>query len=91
MPKSTIPLTLTPESGQIHGYGYDPASKRLHVAFKSNHERKTYEYRDVSQETADALVAAESKGRYVDKVVKANHDFDTMVDDEPKTEGGAAA
>lgn len=90
MPKSNIPLTLTPDSSQLYGFGYDSFSKRLHVAFKSNHERKTYEYRDVSQEVADGLATAESKGRYIDKIVKANHNFDTMQDD-PKTadsEGG---
>lgn len=89
MPKSTIPLVLTPDSSQIQGWGYDSFSKRLHVAFKSNHERKTYEYPNTSQEDADALAAAPSKGAWVGKFIKGR-EFDIMKDD-PKpadSEGG---
>lgn len=83
MPRSTIPLTLTPESSQIHGYGYDPATQRLHIAFKSNHQRKTYEYPNSTQEEADDLAAAPSKGAWVGKFIKERA-FDIMQDD-PKT------
>ena len=90
MPRSNIPLQLTPDSSQIQGFGYDSFSKRLHVAFKSNHERKTYEYIGVGQEYADGLAAAKSKGAYVDKMIKPLFEFDVMQDD-PKpadSEGG---
>lgn len=76
MPQSTIPLTYTPDSSQIAGYGYDAATQRLAVEFKSS--AFVYEYRDVSPETAAAMQAAASKGSFVHKVIKPNHDFDRM-------------
>lgn len=55
------------ESSQIHGYEYDPASKRLFVQFKSNGARITYAYPDISPELAAEAQAAESKGKFFGK------------------------
>lgn len=73
-----MPLTLTPDSSQVHGYEYDPAAQRLTVAYKSNHAAKHYVYKDVTAERAAALNAAESKGQFMHKIVKPNHDFEVV-------------
>lgn len=93
MPQSTIPRTATPESSQIDSYGYDVASKRLAVKFKSTSD-KVYEYRDVPAELAAAMDAAESKGSFIYKQVKNKFEFDRMPEPEAvaaDSEGGEAA
>ena len=97
MPKSTIPITLTPQSSQVIGYGYDAATKRLAVKFKSNGARMTYEYTGVEPEFVADLDAAESKGAFVTKhLSRAKAPFDYCPEDPPakettaETEGGAA-
>lgn len=93
MPRSTIPLTLTPNSHQIHGIGYDAATRTIAIEFKSNHDRVTYHYPNESLERFQALEAAESKGRHVDKVIKPAHETDFIRmektdEQQPGQEGG---
>jgi len=72
MPASTIPLTLTPESSQLHGYGYDPKTQTLALEFNSNHATKTYHYPGFTPEQFEALknAAAESIGSHFYKHIK---------------------
>lgn len=86
MPSSTIPRTPTPESSQIDSYGYDAATKRLAVKFKSTQD-KVYEYTDVAPEVFAAMQAAESKGSFVYKAIKPKYQFERMVEPEPETAG----
>lgn len=89
---STIPLTSTPESSQIAGWGYDPTTKRLAVAFKSNAADVTYEYRDVPPEVAAALAEAPSVGSFVHRVIKPGFEFDRLPNVEAAdSEGGETA
>ena len=76
--QSTIPLTLTPESSQLYGYGYDEAMRTLAVEFRSNKDQRTYHYTDVTPEKAAALDAAPSKGTFIYKQIKNVHDFVPM-------------
>lgn len=61
MPNSNIVLTLTPESSQIHGYGWENGT--LALEFKSNHEKVRYHYPFTPEQFA-AFEAAESKGKH---------------------------
>lgn len=89
MPSSTIPLTLTPESSQVRGYGYDAASKTLAVEFNSNASRVTYHYKGVPPEVADEFAKAESKGRFARSRLVNVFEFDRMTKDDE--EGNAQA
>lgn len=92
MPRSTIPLTMTPDSSQVAGYGYDAATRRLAVKFKSTSD-KVYEYKDVAPETFAAMEAADSKGSFVYKTIKPMYEFERMPEPTPETadsEGGEA-
>jgi hypothetical protein len=91
MPKSTIPLTPTPQSSQVMAYGYDAATKRLAVKFISNGARMTYEYTDITPEFVAELDAAESKGAFVTKrLSRAKAPFDYCPEDPPQKETAAA-
>lgn len=52
----------TVESSMIQAIGYDPETRTLEVIF--NNDAK-YRYHDVPQEQYEALMNAESKGRYM--------------------------
>lgn len=58
------------ESSNIHAIGYDPKRKILAVTFKSGH---TYHYGSVPPEVHEALVQAESIGRYYAAFIKAKY------------------
>lgn len=62
-------MTIKPTpvtSSNIHTIGYDPETKKLHVAFKGS---GTYVYDGVSPEHHAALMASDSKGKYLAKHV----------------------
>lgn len=81
--RSTIPLTLTPDSSKIHGYGYDPERKVLAVRFKNPKTKVpgpiTYEYAEVPPEKFAEVEAAESKGSTINALfVKTAWGFERM-------------
>lgn len=57
----------SPESSLVLGGSYDPDTQTLTVEFTSG---KTYAYAGVAQKTWDALVAAESKGKAFNSLVR---------------------
>lgn len=62
---------LTPvESGAVAAVGYDPKSAVLFVEF---HDGDIYQYFAVPQSKYEALMAAESIGRYLNTVIKPRH------------------
>lgn len=54
------------ESSMIQAVGYDQELKMLEVVFNTG---KTYHYFEVPQEVYDALLAADSKGSYMQDAV----------------------
>lgn len=80
MTASTIPLTLTPESSQLHGYGYDPKIQTLALEFKSNQRTQTYHYPGFTPEQFEAFKNAESQGSFFYKNIKKQWDgkFQTL-------------
>lgn len=80
MAASNIPLTLTPESSQLHGYGYDPKTQTLALEFKSNQRTQTYHYPGFTPEQFEAFKNAESQGSHFYKHIKKQWDgkFQTL-------------
>ena len=89
MPQSTIALTLTPESSQLHGYGYDSVTQRLAVVYRSN-DTCTYEYLGVGPALVAALNAAESKGGYIGRFIKRHYEFERLNKDVVKEDAAEA-
>jgi len=65
-----IALSLTPDSSQLHGYGYDEANSVLAVEFASSHEQYTYFYLGVPPATFKELNVAKSKGSFILRTIK---------------------
>lgn len=92
MPRSTIPMTLTPDSHQIHGYGYDAATQTMVLTFKSSADTKDYEYPNTPPEKFAELAAAESKGSWWYKNKPQFPTYVIKTEDAPAdSEGGEAA
>lgn len=63
-------VTMAPvKSSNIEAIGYDPASRELHVKFKSG----GYVYADVAPDKHAALMKAESKGKHVHEHIRPHH------------------
>lgn len=59
-------------SSSIVSVGYDQQAAVLEVEFSGN---RVYQYLDVPPEEFDELLHAESKGRYVNRVIKPAHRY----------------
>jgi KTSC domain len=71
--RSKLPRMASVDSSSIELVGYDEDERELYVRF---HNRgRTYAYEDVSQTEFDALVAAPSKGRYLNWEIKPFHRY----------------
>lgn len=62
------------DSTLIQQVGYDAASRTLVIKFVT--DGSVYEYYDVPQEVYEALMAAESKGRYFTRHIKNKYRFE---------------
>ena len=67
-----LPRLLPVESSSIDAVGYDPASRRLYVRFRSGY---TYVYYAVAKPVFDDLLAADSKGRFLNQEIKDAYDY----------------
>ena len=67
-----LPRLLPVESSSIDAVGYDPDSHRLYVRFRSG---RTYVYYDVVKRVFDDLLAADSKGRFLNAEIKGAYDY----------------
>ena len=68
-----MPEMLPVESSSIEAIGYDAAARTLYVKFL--HSGRTYAYDAVEQTIADELMSANSKGHYVNTVIKTGYDY----------------
>lgn len=57
-------------STNVHSIGYDPASETLRIKYHSGH---TGDYANVPQNKHDELMAADSKGQFLNEHVKPHH------------------
>ena len=60
------------ESSSVDSIGYDPGTRRLYVRFVGG---RGYVYYDVDQAVFDALLGADSKGRFVNSEIKGAYDY----------------
>ena len=66
------PITMVPVvSSNIHSVGFNNKKKELIVEFKV-HSR--YSYKDVAPEVYDAMLQAESKGKYFAEFVRGKYE-----------------
>ena len=63
-----LPLLRRVESTSVDAIGYDPDTRRLYIRFVGS--RRAYVYYNVGQTVFDALIAADSKGRFVNREIK---------------------
>ncbi len=64
------------ESSNIRSIGYDPASQVLEVEFNYGH--LVYQYKGVPAEIYEQLMAAESKGKFLNSAIKSVYDYETV-------------
>lgn len=62
-----MPRMQAVDSSVVEAVGYDARGRRLHVRFL---DRGLYVYQDVEPELFEALLAAPSKGEFVNREVK---------------------
>lgn len=71
---------LTPvQSSNIEGVWYSARKGLLLVAFNNG---KTYSYSGVTQDTHDAFMQSPSKGQYLNREIKQNHQASLLSDEE---------
>lgn len=87
-------------SSQIHSIGYDEISEILEVAFHNRNDLSTvivYQYDDFPLETYEEFMAAESKGKFLNRVIKSGWGEKTRkvgiqpIEDSSETTGGDTA
>jgi hypothetical protein len=61
------------DSSSIAWVHYDAAVRVLYVCFRESNE--VYLYLDVKQQTYEQLIAAESRGAFLNREIKEHHDF----------------
>lgn len=62
------------QSSNVASVGYDETSGELHVVFLNS--PTVYVYLGVPREVFDGLMAAESKGSYLNREVKSTYKFE---------------
>ena len=67
-----LPVLRRVESSSVDAIGYDPGTHRLYIRFVG---RRGYVYYDVDQSVFDALLAADSKGRFVNSEIKGAYSY----------------
>lgn len=67
---SKPPLMIPVDSSAVESVGYHEATRELYVRY---HEGHLYAYSPVPTETFEALLAAPSKGTYVNREIKPNY------------------
>lgn len=66
-------MNLIPvESTTVAGYCYFPEQQTLHIEFRSG---QAYQYFDVPEQVVHDLANAESKGRFLNEVIKGTYRY----------------
>ena len=63
------------DSSNVEAIGHDAAAQELHVRFLSG---GTYIYHGVPEDVYHELMAAPSKGSYLNRMIKPNYDYTKM-------------
>jgi len=65
-----MPDMILVDSSNIEAVGYDESSSELHVRFRKG---STYCYRNVPPSIFEEFIAANSKGSYLNRIIKPNY------------------
>ena len=68
-----LPAIRPVDSSSIAAVGYDPTTHRLYLRFVGS--GNAYLYRDVPPPMFDELMRAESKGGFVNAMIKGSYDY----------------
>jgi len=60
------------DSSNVEAIGYDPAASEVHVRFLTG---DTYVYHGVPEDIYNELLAAPSKGSYLNRIIKGTYDY----------------
>jgi hypothetical protein len=63
-------MTQHDGSSLISHHGYDPETKTMAITLRTNNS--TYHYQNVGQSDYDTMLAADSIGSHIQKVIKPN-------------------
>ena len=72
-----MPEMIAVASSNIHRVGYVETEHALYVQFKTSLD-KTYIYEDVPRPVFEALLAAPSKGTFVNQQIKGTYAYHTV-------------
>ena len=64
------PKMIFVDSSNIEAIGHDPDQRELYVQFQNG---RTYVYADVSVQTYEEFLQADSKGSYLNREIKPNY------------------
>jgi hypothetical protein len=79
------------KSSQIHSIGYDPETSVLEIEFiNGGHGGSIYRYHDVPAETHQALIGAQSIGRYFGMQIRGKFRTEKLEPEPPTAESSAA-
>lgn len=79
MPEAVPTINYQPsDSSQVSAWGYNALAKTLGVQFRSG---GTYHYHEVPQEVADAMVKAESLGKFVGSQLRGKFAYERQPDE----------
>ena len=68
-----LPAIRGVESSSIAAVGYDPTTRRLYLRFVGS--GNAYLYHEVPPATFDELMRAESKGGFVNSMIKGSYEY----------------
>lgn len=68
-----LPAIRAVDSSSIAAVGYDPTTRRLYLRFVGS--GNAYLYRDVPPATFAELMRAESKGGFVNTMIKGSYEY----------------
>ena len=71
----TTPAMTPVDSSNIDAIGYDEDERKLYVRFTS---ARTYVYFDVSPDTHQELIQADSKGSYLNREIRHNYEYEEL-------------
>jgi hypothetical protein len=72
---AAVKSILTPQSSNVSGYSYDPATQDLNVTFKGG---GTYAYKGVTPKHAKSLGRNKSVGKTINKIIKPNYEYEKI-------------
>lgn len=68
----SLPNMIFVDSSNVEAIGYDSGQRDLYVQFQGG---RTYIYANVSEQTYNEFLRADSKGSYLNREIKPNYEY----------------